>query len=90
MIVTVTPQDYGGTGVLAGMEFQRRLEEAAYRLGKGRIPVQLFEDFAEQAIERPGRHSSTNEGGPMPGATSERYSRRNYPLGFWKEGNPVV
>lgn len=47
MIVTVTPQDYGGTGVLAGMEFQRRLEEAAYRLGKGRIPVQLFEDFCK-------------------------------------------
>ena len=47
VIVTVTPQDYGGTGVLAGMEFQRRLEEAAYRLGKGRIPVQLFEDFCK-------------------------------------------
>ena len=32
VIVTVTPQDYGGTGVLAGMEFQRRLEEAAYQM----------------------------------------------------------
>lgn len=30
---------------LAGVEFQRRLEEAAYRAGGGRIPVQLFEDF---------------------------------------------
>lgn len=30
---------------LAGVEFQRRLEEAAYRAGGGKIPVQLFEDF---------------------------------------------
>ena len=30
---------------LCGMEFQRRLEEAAYKAGGGRIPVQLFEDF---------------------------------------------
>lgn len=45
MIVTVTPEDYGGTDVLAGVEFQRRLERAAYRLGEGRIPVQTFGDF---------------------------------------------
>ena len=30
---------------LAGLYFQRQLEEAAWRAGKGRIPVQLFEDF---------------------------------------------
>ena len=52
VIVTVTPKDYGETGVLAGMEFQRRLEEAAYRLGKGRIPVQLLEDFCK---DRPSK-----------------------------------
>ena len=57
VIVTVTPQDYGGTGVLAGMEFQRRLEEAAYRLGKGRIPVQLFEDFCKN---RPSKGQETS------------------------------
>ncbi len=48
VVVTVTPEDYDSgqtAGVLAGMEFQRRLEEAAYRAGQGKIPVQLFEDF---------------------------------------------
>ena len=45
MIVTVTPEDYGGMDVLAGVEFQRKLERAAYRLGGGQIPVQLFRDF---------------------------------------------
>ena len=55
MIVTVTPADYGGTDVLAGVEFQRKLERAAYELGGGRIPVQTFGDFcAERASVRLG------------------------------------
>lgn len=45
MIVTVTPDDYGGADVLSGVEFQRRLERAAYQAGDGRIPVQTFGDF---------------------------------------------
>ncbi len=45
VIVTVTPDDYGNQGVLSGMEFQRKLEEAAYKEGKGNIPVQCFGDF---------------------------------------------
>ena len=32
---------------LAGMEFQRRYEELAYRAGGGRVPVQLYGDFRE-------------------------------------------
>lgn len=47
MIVTVTPEDFEGTDVLAGVEFQRKLERAAFRLGEGRIPVQLFGDFCQ-------------------------------------------
>lgn len=45
VIVTVTPEDYGTEDVLAGVEFQRTLEKAAYRIGNGKIPVQLFKDF---------------------------------------------
>lgn len=47
MIVTVTPKDYGGTDVLSGVEFQRKLEQAAYSLGEGKIPVQTFKDFCQ-------------------------------------------
>ena len=54
LIVTVSPADYaafaGGMAEghpLAGIAFQRELEARAYSLGKGRIPVQLFGDFAE-------------------------------------------
>ena len=49
IVVTVSPEDFSEyqseENVLAGMEFQRRLEEAAYRLGDGKIPIQLFGDF---------------------------------------------
>ena len=36
-----------GSGVLAGVEYQRKLERLAYRLGNGKIPIQLYGDFRE-------------------------------------------
>lgn len=45
IVVTVTPEDFGKEHVLSGMEFQRRLEENAYREGAGKIPVQRFKDY---------------------------------------------
>lgn len=53
LIVTVTPEDYPGEGALSGVEFQRRIEEAAWNTGQGRIPVQLFGDFRDN---RPSDH----------------------------------
>ncbi len=47
LVVTVTPDDYGGDGPLSGVEFQRKLEEKAYSLCDGKIPVQRYEDFKE-------------------------------------------
>lgn len=45
IVVNVTPEDYPGDHPLAGMYFQRELEEKAYQAGKGAIPVQRFGDF---------------------------------------------
>ena len=54
LIVTVTPEDFpaaeAGREALAGVEFQRKLEEDAFCLGAGRIPVQLYGDFKENRI----------------------------------------
>ena len=50
IIVSVTPEDFETDDVLAGIEFQRKLEMAAYREGKGKIPVQLFGDFKEGRV----------------------------------------
>ena len=46
VIVTVTPDDFGCTGELAGVSFQRQLELRAYEAGNGSIPVQRIGDFA--------------------------------------------
>ena len=44
IVVTVSEDDYG-TNLLDGMYFQRKLEEKAYKLGNGNIPIQLYKDF---------------------------------------------
>ena len=44
IVVTVTPDDFGN-GVLDGVRFQRDLEEKAYKLGNGNIPIQRLGDY---------------------------------------------
>lgn len=45
VIVSVTPADYGEEHPLAGVAFQRKLEERAYNAGAGRVPVQTYGSF---------------------------------------------
>ena len=47
VVATVTPEDFGGDGPLAGIEFQRRLEVAAFLAGGGGhvAPAQRIPDF---------------------------------------------
>ena len=44
IVVTVTPDDFGN-GILDGVKFQRELEENAYKLGNGNIPIQILRDY---------------------------------------------
>jgi len=48
-MVDVSPQDYGGTGPLAGIAFQRKWETQAFAVGGGgyRAPVQTIGDFLD-------------------------------------------
>ena len=58
LLVNVTPADFGSSHPLAGIAFQRRLEEAAFRLGGGgyAAPCQRVEDFlAGRPSTGPGR-----------------------------------
>ena len=50
IIVSVTPEDFPESGPLGGIEFQRQLEEKAFELGGGKIPVQLYGDFVEDQV----------------------------------------
>ena len=51
-LVGVTPEDFGGGDVLAGVRFQRKWEERAFSVGKGDYfaPVQLMGDFLKGKI----------------------------------------
>ena len=54
LLVSVTPEDFPGEGPLAGIVFQRQLEECAYTAGGGgyMAPAQRVEDFLAR---RPSR-----------------------------------
>lgn len=46
LLVSLRPEDFPGEGVLAGLEWQRALERAAFQTGGGyRAPAQLVGDF---------------------------------------------
>lgn len=47
VLVNVTPSDFSGNSPLAGIDFQRQLEEKAFLIGGSNYfaPVQRFEDF---------------------------------------------
>lgn len=45
VIVSVTPEDFGSGHPLAGIRFQRELEERAFQAGDGKIPSQYYGDY---------------------------------------------
>lgn len=51
IIVAVTPEDFESSHPLAGIRFQRTLEEKAYALAGGKIPVQRYGEFKEKVTE---------------------------------------
>lgn len=69
LLVGVGPSDYGSDHPLAGIDYQRRIEQAAFRLGGGgyRAPVQLAEDFlADRATVRLGEVEPSYRPGVTP------------------------
>ena len=68
LLVGVAPADFGGDDPLAGIEFQRKLEESAFRLGGAdfHAPVQRVEDFLKR---RPSRSIGAVKPTYIPGVT---------------------
>lgn len=54
IVVGVTPEDFGSSSPLAGVEFQRHYERLAYELGGGSYvaPVQLVGDFLKDEVSK--------------------------------------
>ena len=61
LIVNVTPEDFadatGSDDILDGMEFQRQLEEQAYKLCDGVIPYETYKEFRENSKAPEGTSS---------------------------------
>ena len=51
LIVSVTTNDFESEHPLAGMWFQRKLEEAAYKLGDGKIPAESYGEFKRGILD---------------------------------------
>ncbi|TCL59876.1 hypothetical protein EDD76_10365 [Kineothrix alysoides] len=64
IIVSVTPKDYGSEHPLAGIAFQRGLEERAFVSGQGKIPVEYYGNF--KAHTKKEEKPSAIGGGYLP------------------------
>lgn len=64
LVVTVDPEDFGGDGVMAGFDFQRRAEERAGALGGGlfRAPAQTLTGFLQGKVDPEIRKTSYTPG----------------------------
>ena len=54
IVVTLSPADYGNGSLFSGIEFQERIESAAFNAAQGLVPVQYLDDY------RLGRASEEN------------------------------
>lgn len=66
IVCTVGPEEYGTDHPLSGMYFQQELEEKAYRIGQGAIPVQRYIRMKENFEKR-------RNGEPVPADSLDPY-----------------
>ena len=57
IVCTIAPEEFGGDHPLQGMFLQRGLEEEAYRLGAGSVPVQTYLGLKERFEGRTWREA---------------------------------
>lgn len=62
IVVSVSPADYGDGHPLSGLAFQRTLEETAYRVGQGKVPVESYGEFKRYAGMAAGAANIKNQG----------------------------
>ena len=86
VIVSVTPEDFGLDHPLAGIEFQRRLEERAYELGQGKIPVQRYGDFRERVVQKKSTEVPLADNTTIDPAVSREENEKS----FAEAGNPLL
>lgn len=61
IVVSVSPDDYG-LNPLDGVDFQKKLEEKAYKYSDGKIPVQYYRDFKNNEVNKIDNMNSAFKG----------------------------
>ena len=62
IVCTVGPEEFGGDHPLQGMVFQQQLEEKAFRLGEGTVPVQRYQRLKERFEQRQKEGAASRDG----------------------------
>ena len=61
IVCTIDPEEFGGSHPLQGMTFQRALEEKAYKLGDGAVPVQTYQALKKNFVKNKEDNKSCTE-----------------------------
>ena len=75
IVCTVGTEEFGGTHPLQGMQFQQELEEKAFRLGNGAVPVQRYQALRDRFLraERPGEYAGENTDRDSSGTPADEF-----------------
>lgn len=85
IVCTVEPELFGGDHPLQGMAFQRKLEEKAFAIGDGAVPVQFYLSLKERF--EGGSRGKPADSGPDHNADAILHDTDLCIRGRWKEAD---
>ena len=87
IVCTVGAEEFGGSHPLQGMLFQQKLEEKAFRLGHGSVPVQRYHKLREKFLQTEKSGEGTDRA-PSDGADDEYLKTQDLCIrGRWREAD---
>ena len=87
IVCTVGAEEFGGSHPLQGMMFQQKLEEKAFRLGKGSVPVQRYQALRDRFLQTEKSGEGTDRA-PSDGAADEYLKTQDLCIrGRWREAD---
>ncbi|MCR5812506.1 MAG: NAD(P)/FAD-dependent oxidoreductase [Lachnospiraceae bacterium] len=87
IVCTVGAEEFGGSHPLQGMLFQQKLEEKAFRLGHGSVPVQRYHKLREKFLQTEKSGEGTDRA-PSDGAADEYLKTQDLCIrGKWREAD---
>ena len=87
IVCTVGSEEFGGSHPLQGMLFQQELEEKAFRLGNGSVPVQRYQALRDRFLQTEKSGENTDRA-PSDGAEDEYLKAQDLCIrGKWSEAD---